>query len=171
VNLALAINNLRRKIKRQYIQLLVEKSSSKSIAISFALGTFIAILPTPGFGVFIALMIAYFVKSLNNLSLLASFAFWNPLLLTPVYLLSYKIGDWFFDPAMVMVSEISWINTLVYYMKTYLIGNFISAIVLSVLCYFGIFRIMEFYKNKNIAKKLNRKRIHVVVPQKQIEAA
>jgi uncharacterized protein len=158
VNLALTINNLRRNIRRQYVQLLVDKSSSKTIALSFALGTFIAILPTPGFGVFIALLIAYFVKRLNNLSLLASFAFWNPLLLAPVYLLSYKIGDWFFNPTMTMVSDISWINTLVYYLKTYMIGNFISAVVFSVLCYFGVYYVMTFYKKKNDAKKIEQEK-------------
>jgi uncharacterized protein len=154
----------------------MEKISIHSIAFSFALGTFIAILPTPGFGVFIALLIAYFYKKLNNVSILASFAFWNPLLLAPVYVLSFKIGDWFFDsPTVTMITDIQWVNTVIYYLKSYLIGNIISAVVFSSLCYWGVYKIVKGYKAKKAERK-NGRRIRVVMPshlpqQQQIEAA
>ncbi|MBA3901656.1 MAG: DUF2062 domain-containing protein [Bacteroidetes bacterium] len=152
----------------------MEKTSVHSIAFSFALGTFIAILPTPGFGVFIALLIAYFYKKLNNISILASFAFWNPLLLAPVYILSYKIGDWIFDfPTIAMITDISWINTLIYYFKTYMIGNLISAIVFSSLSYYGVYKLIISYKARKENRKKSR-RVRVVVPQvetQQVKAA
>jgi uncharacterized protein len=170
LNIAETYNNIRRKIRRQYFQLLMEKTSAGNIALSFALGTFIAILPTPGFGIFIALLVAYFVKRLNNLSILASFAFWNPLLLAPVYLLSYKIGDWMFHPAMTMVSDIEWVNTVIYFLKSYMIGNAILAVLFSVGAYIGVYRIIEIYKRRQAKKKQNR-RIRVIVPPSQIEAA
>jgi uncharacterized protein len=152
----------------------MEKTSVHSIAFSFAMGTFIAILPTPGFGVFIALLIAYFYKKLNNISILASFAFWNPLLLAPVYILSYKIGDWMFDsPTIAMVTDIAWINTVIYYLKSYMVGNLISGIFFSSLSYYAIFKLIRAYQERKDLRKRNR-RIRVVVPkdmQEQVKAA
>lgn len=167
-------SGIKNRIKRSYVQLLMEKTSVHSIAFSFALGTFIAILPTPGFGVFIALLIAYFYKKLNNISILASFAFWNPLLLAPVYVLSYKIGDWIFDsPAVAMITDIEWVNTVIYYFKSYLIGNFMVAITFSCLCYYGVYKLIKTYQARKEQKRKSR-RIRVVVPQtmqQQVEAA
>jgi uncharacterized protein len=168
------LSKIKSRIKRSYVQILMEKTSVHSIAFSFAMGTFIAILPTPGFGVFIALLIAYFYKKLNNISILASFAFWNPLLLAPVYLLSYKIGDWIFDsPTVAMITDISWLNTIIYYFKSYMVGNLISGVVLSALCYYGVFKIITAYKARKESRKRSR-RMRVVVTKalpQQIKAA
>jgi uncharacterized protein len=169
------LSKIKGRIKRAYVQLLMEKSSIHSIAASFALGTFIAILPTPGFGVFIALLIAYFYKKLNNISILASFAFWNPLLLAPVYILSYKIGDWIFDsPTVAMITDIQWVNTIIYYLKSYLIGNFMLAVVFASACYYGVFKMIKSYQAKKEMQRKSR-RMRVVVPNTdalpQVEAA
>ena len=118
----------------------MEKTSSGYVAFSFAMGTFIAILPTPGFGIFVALLIAYFFKKLNNLSIIVSFAVWNPLILAPVYLISYKIGDWIFDPSLLVHTNFEWLNKLTLFLQTYLVGNIIAGITISTLCYFIVYK-------------------------------
>ncbi len=150
----------------------MEKTSSRAIAFSFAMGTFIAILPTPGFGIFVALLFAYFFKKLNSLSIVVSFAVWNPIMLAPVYLLSYKLGDWLFNPsAVIQTSSYEWLNTVISFLQTYLIGNAIAATVISVICYFVIFKLMDAYKKRKLAKK-NSRRIKIIPsPSQQTEAA
>ncbi|MBA2584380.1 MAG: DUF2062 domain-containing protein [Bacteroidetes bacterium] len=149
----------------------MEKTSSRAVAFSFAMGTFIAILPTPGFGIFLALLLAYFFKQLNSLSIVVSFAVWNPLLLAPVYLLSYKLGDWIFDPSLTLLTNIAWVNTSIAFLKTYLVGNAIAAVVISTICYFIVYKIMEAYKLKKVERRNNRRIKNITPPTQSEEAA
>jgi uncharacterized protein len=149
---------IKRQLKRSYFQLFMQKTSASSVAFSFALGTFIAILPTPGFGVFIGLFLAYIFKNLNNLSILASFAFWNPILLAPVYLLSYKVGDWIFEPSSLLQGEM--IAKSIFYVKTYLLGNFILGMLISAICYIIVYKALDNYKNRKAQKRVNRRLIN-----------
>jgi len=43
------------------------KKSAHSIALGFAIGTFIGIMPTPGFGVLFALLVVLFYKEVNKI--------------------------------------------------------------------------------------------------------
>ena len=149
----------------------MEKTSSGYVAFSFAMGTFIAILPTPGFGIFVALLIAYFFKKLNNLSIIVSFAVWNPLILAPVYLMSYKIGDWIFDPSLLVHTNFKWLNKLILFLQTYLVGNIIAGITISTLCYFIVYKMMNAHKKRKAARKINRKIKGNTSSSTQIEAA
>jgi uncharacterized protein (DUF2062 family) len=132
--------------KKHILKILQLKSSPHSIALGFAIGTFIALLPTFGFGAFIGLFLLLIFENINKISLLSSFVIWNPLILAPIYYLSYKFGILLCGG--VVTDKLSFrIQDLLYsFSRTFLIGNFIISLSISVLCYFLI---------KNILLKIN----------------
>ncbi|MBU1245668.1 MAG: DUF2062 domain-containing protein [Nanoarchaeota archaeon] len=65
------------KLKKWFDEILEAKTSPHAIALGFALGLFIGILPTPGIGILLCLLIVLLFK-VNKLSILAGFAMINP---------------------------------------------------------------------------------------------
>ena len=132
--------------KIHLLKILEIKSSPHSIALGFAVGTFIALLPTFGFGAFIGLFLLLIFENMNKVSLLSAFVIWNPLILAPIYYLSYRFGILLCGG--VVADKLSFrIQDLLYsFSRTFLIGNFIISLSISILCYFLI---------KNVFLKIN----------------
>ena len=82
------------KTTKEHVKRVIRiEESAHSIATGFAVGTMLALLPTFGLGIFIGLAVIIIFKKISKISMIASFAFWNPILLIPMYTLSYKIGE------------------------------------------------------------------------------
>jgi uncharacterized protein (DUF2062 family) len=89
------LKKFKKKFKNTVSKLVHTNISGHEIALGFALGTFISItIPVVGFWVGVLASLVY--KKINKLSLFGSIIFWNPFFLTPIYLLSYKIGNHIF---------------------------------------------------------------------------
>ena len=84
------IPKLKERLKQHFIELTKIHTSPHSIAVGFALGTFIAILPIPGFHILLALLIVFIYENINKVALFAAFIVWNPFMLPFVYYLSFK---------------------------------------------------------------------------------
>lgn len=142
------------KIIRYCRKLLQTNASPESISLGFAVGTLIAILPTPGFGIFIGLFLAILFKKINKIGLVAAFSVWNPLLLLPAYWFSYLIGDLVFqpDPAIKFASE--YINQVYHNSGKFLVGNCFLAIITASMSYYAIFYLIISYKEKKSLKKI-----------------
>lgn len=89
-------SKLKNKLKHHFHEVIKIKTTPHEIALGFSVGTFIGILPTPGFGILLAVLIFLIYEKISKLSLIGALAFWNPIVMMPIYFLSYKIGDWFF---------------------------------------------------------------------------
>lgn len=148
------INKLKEEIIRQVKEILKSKSSPDSIAMGFSLGTLIAILPTPGFGVFIALFIALFFKKLNKLAILVSFTFWNPIIVAPLYWLSYELGGLFFTPNPSIHFDLAIFDQLYHYSGKFILGNAMIALLLSSLSYLTVYFLAVKYVRKQDIKGL-----------------
>jgi len=131
------------------------KKSPHSIALGFAVGSFIAIMPTLGTGPLIALVVLLIFTKLNKIALFGSFLIWNPLVMTSVYYLSYKIGNLVFGRAPLIAFEFSISNIIKFFSLKFLVGNTILAILVSVLSYFIIKTIAVNYQKKILTKKNN----------------
>ncbi|MDQ3394824.1 MAG: DUF2062 domain-containing protein [Bacteroidota bacterium] len=153
-NLRNSFTSIKFKIKRFLVEITTSKVSPNNLAFGFALGTFIAILPTPGFGVLISIFLIYCFKRINATSILFPFAVWNPLVLAPLYVLSYKIGDILFEAKTTIGNEYSSLNEVIVFFQTYLVGNVIIAIVFSVASYFVIYKVTEIFKERKKLRKL-----------------
>lgn len=142
------IPNLRSKLIGYHNEILKSNSSAESIAMGFSLATLIAILPTPGFGIFLALFIALFFKKINKIAIVASFAIWNPLALAPVYWFSYALGDALYQPDPSMHFDLAIFNELYHYSGKFILGNATIAITFAILGYLLVFSLAQNYLRK-----------------------
>ncbi len=134
------------KIKNHLKEVLKTKTGENSIALGFALGTLIAILPTYGFSILLGLLTVLIFKKISKISLFVGLAFWNPLILTPLYMLSYKIGEYLFRNSIVEEYEITLSQQIYNFSTRFLAGNLIIAFSLSLISYFSVKFILRIYK-------------------------
>ncbi len=125
------------------------KKSPHSIALGFAVGSFIALLPTLGFGPLIALLVLLVFTKLNKISLFGSFVVWNPLVMTSTYYLSFKIGNLFFGKLPLVDFKFSISNIIQFFSLRFLVGNIVLASLISITCYFIVKAIATNYQKKN----------------------
>mgnify|MGYP002635089773 CR=1 FL=1 len=90
-------DKFRFKLKRHFIEVLKTKKTDKAVAQGYALGAFVSILPTPGFGALIAIAMVVIFKRVNKVSVFIAMAIWNVWTILPFYWLSIVIGDAIFD--------------------------------------------------------------------------
>ncbi len=149
--------NSKQKIKQRiahFIQQLAnENSTPHSVALGFTLGTFIAILPTPGFGAFLALSLTLVFKTINRLAVVVSIAIWNPLLLVPFYYVCYLLGSILLDRP-IQLEELSLYQLLYQYTNAFLLGNIILACTMAVISYGGIYYLMRLQLRQQQLRKL-----------------
>jgi len=135
-------------LKTYFKKIIVIKKSPHSIALGFAVGTFIAILPTLGFAPLIGLLILLIFTKLNKFSLFGSFIIWNPLVLLPFYYIGYNIGNLFFGKLSTINFEFSLLNAIHFLSLRFLIGMTILASLIAILSYFIVKYIVIKFQNK-----------------------
>ena len=135
------------------MKLLKQKKSSHSIALGFAIGTFIGIIPTPGISIILGLLIVLIYRKVNKYSLFIAILFWNTLALAPMYYLSYKIGDLLFGDLPLFEYNVPILNQIYNFTKRYLRGNFILAVSVSIASYFIVKKMMDELKVHHIIKE------------------
>ena len=143
--------------------IMVSKSSDHNIAISMAIGSFIAVFPTPGVSVFITLFIAAIFKSLNRIALALSQAIWNAFTVIPIYWLSLRAGKIIFPSTTVQEFKWEWLTLFVDFVKRLVIGNLFVSIPLAIATYyitrFGLIQIKKYRENKLKSKLKRRKEL------------
>lgn len=134
---------LRDKVRTHLAEVLKTKTSPHSIALGFAYGTFIGIMPTPGFGILLGLVTVLVFKNVSKLSLFLALAIWNPLVLIPISTLGYRIGGLILGPVPDVEYRVRMVNQAYNFTARLLIGNLTIATILSVLSYFTVKKIAE----------------------------
>ena len=129
------------------------QTSPNLIALSFAVGTFMAILPTPGLSIILGLIILLVFPRLSKLAMLAAFVVWNPLVTAPFYLLSYKIGGLLFGSEPLVKYNIVILNQAYNFSRRFLVGNLILALSISGACYMLVRILAELARRKRNQKE------------------
>lgn len=129
-------------------------SSCPQIALSFSLGTLIAILPTPGFGIFIGLSLLVLFKSLNKIAMVLAITVWNPFLQIPLYFASYRLGCLLLGQSAAYEAEIPWLTLLTESTQAFMLGNSILGFVVSSASYFIVFRMTQLHRQKKAVREL-----------------
>lgn len=137
------------KIKRHFEEVIKIKRDPHAIASGFALGTFIAILPTFGFGIFIGLLLILIFKRISKISLLLSFAFWNPLILALIYPICYGAGSLVLSNIPSRTYEIEILNQIFVYSRRFLVGSFVLAVTLAIAGYLLVLVLIYRYYKKS----------------------
>ena len=146
----MTFRKIKNKFKHHFHEVIRVKKSPHSIALGFSIGTLIAILPTFGLGALIGIIVILIFEKVNKFSLFIAFAVWNMLTLMPIYLLSYKIGEILFGTIPVYKFKIVLLNQAYNFTRRFLVGNFILAIVISVLSYFFVKKLAQVYQKKHL---------------------
>ena len=144
-------------MKHHFHEVIKLKTTPHSIALGFAIGTFISVLPTPGFNILIGLLLVLIFERISKLSLFGAILFWNPIVSIPIYWLNHKVGDLLFASAPVIKYNIVFVDFIYNFSRRYLIGSLINGIIISLLCYFLVWFIASKFKKKKKFKKNNKK--------------
>lgn len=151
------INKFKEKLKHHFHEVHKPEIPEHSIALGFAIGTFIGIfLPIPILSIPLALLIILFNKKISKLALFGAILFWNFLTLPPVYLLSYKIGKLLFNEVDVVKFNIVILDRIYNFSREFLIGNFILAVLISVASYFIVKKIVYLIRKRKL-KSIKKK--------------
>jgi len=143
------MSNIKERLKEHFKEVIRIKKSPKSIALGFALGTLIAILPTFGLGIFIGLLIILIFKKINKISMIVAFAVWNPFVLAPMAALSYYLGDLILGSAPIVEYELTFMQNFFIYTRRFLLGNFILSTAISTISYFLVYYFTKKYQKRD----------------------
>ena len=129
-------DKFRFKLKRHFVEVLKTKNTDKAVAKGYALGTFISVLPTPGFSAILAILMVAIFKRINKIAVFISMAIWNIWTVMPIYWVSKKLGDFIFGDAQVVMFEIDSVNLAFQYTLRFVVGNLIILIPFSIANYY-----------------------------------
>lgn len=147
-------NKIRTKFWQFLQSLSHPHSPPEAIALSFSLGTLIAILPTPGFGIFVGILLTVIFRSLSKIAMVISITFWNPILQVPVYYASYLLGSWLMGQPAVLEYDKSWLTIMTHYTQAFLLGNGILAGLISAISYVLVLRLLISFQRKKAITEL-----------------
>lgn len=134
------------KIKTQWSELLLGDLTPQSLALGLAIGTFIALLPTFGFGVFMALLLIFIFPHINRPAVLVAFLIWNPLTQIPIYALSFQLGSILFAGVPVVQYDFEMLNQIYSFTRRFLVAHVLITSVITTIIYFG--SLSYFYRKK-----------------------
>lgn len=138
-------------LKTKANALLKADASANNQALGFALGTFISLLPTPGFNFALALLLASWFR-LHKATVLVSLAVWNVFVTAPLFALSYKLGNMLFPaPATASVAS-QWQAQVISFVQGFLVGNLIIAVGITAVSYALVLLIFWLIRDKRRAK-------------------
>ena len=149
---ALSLNQISRSTllntaKEKADALLKAEASAQNQAMGFAVGTFISLLPTPGFNFALALLLASWFR-LHKATVLLSLAIWNVFVAAPFFALSYRLGEWLFPaPATASVTA-QWQAQVISFVQGFLMGNLIVAGVVTAVSYTIVLLIIWLLREK-----------------------
>ena len=113
-------------------------TSADAVALGGALGTLIAIFPTPGFNILLGVLALATFPTINKVALFGAMAFWNPIVCAPLYALAYEIGDILFGKVEVVKYQIVILDQIYEFSRRFLTGISIIAAFCSLVVYAGL---------------------------------
>lgn len=148
-------------LKRYTQEILRSDKSDHLIATSYALGTLIAVFPTPGFSTAIGLGLLALFKKLNKIAVLLSMLVWNGFTVLPIYWLSFKIGKRIATSLPHIDFGIEWLNTFLLFLKQFALGNLVITIPISIGSYFLAVVLLKLARRMRLRKTEKKNNLSV----------
>lgn len=126
-------------IKKVWLKLVMGETTPHNLAFGVAFGTLVALLPTFGFSVAIALGLLIFMPKINRPAVLLALAFWNPLMQIPVYALSLEVGSALYTGDNVVMYQLELLNQLHTYTLRFLLGHLSVTLLFTIMSYLVAF--------------------------------
>jgi uncharacterized protein (DUF2062 family) len=140
------------RIRAELHSAFTEDHTPRETAGSFALGTFITMLPTLGTGLLLFVAIVYVADWVSKIALFASVLVFNPVVKWGVYIGSFTLGVVLLGP----VDGVSTANVSISggpeILVRLLLGNLILAVLATVVSYVIVYRLAVRYQQTDVAK-------------------
>lgn len=124
------------------------------VALGFGVGSFIALLPTPGLSIFIGLGVAALMKPASRPGVLLAMVIWNIWTLIPIFAASAWLGEIIFSDEAKVYFHAEFLNQIVHFTRRMLVGNLIISIPLSFVCYHVALKVI-----RKLRKRKNRRTV------------
>ena len=141
------------RIREELRKTFAEEHTPREIAGSFALGTFVTMLPTLGLGLLLFVAVAFVFDRVSKIALFASVAVFNPVVKWGVYVASYALGALLLGPAEVGSAGAS-LDAGSEVLLRLLVGNLVLAVVATVVGYVVVHRLAVAYRASQVAEIL-----------------
>jgi uncharacterized protein len=143
------VAHLIRRVKAKGKALLQAETSAHNQAVGFAVGTFISLLPTPGFNFALALLLAGWFRQIHRATLVASLAVWNVFVTAPLFALSYRLGNILFPAPVTTSVATQWQAEVISFVQGFLLGNLIIAVGITAVSYAIVLSLIWIYQQNN----------------------
>lgn len=145
------IDRYRSRVRQEIHDSLTEDQTPHQVAASFAIGTFITMLPTWGVGVLLFFILIYVFEWINKVALFASVIVFNPVVKWGVYALSLALGFALLGPVDgIGLADRPGFSDGSAIIIRLLVGNLILAVVATVAAYIAMYRIAAAYRAREL---------------------
>lgn len=142
-------------VRSRLREIFKEDHTPREIAGSFALGTFITMLPTLGIGLVLFAIFAYLFDWISKLALVATVVIFNPIVKWGVYAASYGLGSFILSPgAGGGVSQLAVTSSREVVIRL-LVGNLILATIGALIGYVVVYRLAVRYESSVVAEAID----------------
>lgn len=139
------------RVRRAVRASLTEDYTPHQVASSFAVGTFICMLPTLGVGLALFFVLSFVFRWMNKLALFASAAIFNPLLKTGVWVISLAIGFLVLGPVDgFAIGDVPTLQDGSAIVLRLVFGSFVLAVPTAIIAYFVMYRVVVAYERKEL---------------------
>lgn len=140
------------RVRAELRKTIAEEHTSRELAGSFALGTFITMLPTLGFGLVVFVVIGFLFDRVSKIALFTSVVVFNPAVKWGVYVASFALGVLLLGPVEgVSLTDVSF-SAGPEIVARLLLGNLILAVVATLVSYVVVYRLAVAYKRTEIGE-------------------
>jgi len=140
-----------RKLKNEWEKLLLGDFTPHTIAFGLAIGSMVALLPTFGFSILLALLLIFIFPNINRPAIFVSLIIWNPLFQIPIYALSFHFGSVLFADATLIKYDIEILNQLYTFTRRFLVAHLIIVFSITITTYIMAFLTLS-YKNSKLVQ-------------------
>ncbi len=137
-----------KKTKEHFNSIIKTEKTPHHIAIGFAIGTFIGIIPTPGISVILAFLVILIYPKVNKIAIFGALAVWNPFVTIALYPPSYRIGNLLFKDAPLIKFETVIVDQIYNFSMRFLVGNLILALAISAISYLIVRIVVQLFQKK-----------------------
>ena len=143
------------RIRTELRRAFAEDHTPRETARSFAVGTFITMLPTLGAGLLVFLAIAYLFDSVSKIALFASVLVFNPVVKWGVYASSFVLGVVLLGPVEgVAMADVS-LSAGPEIVARLLVGNLILALLATGISYVIVHRLAVRYRTTPVGEAID----------------
>lgn len=139
------------RVRRAIRASLTEDYTPHQVASSFAIGTFICMLPTLGVGFAVFVVLSFVFRWMNKLALFASAVIFNPAVKTGVWVISLAIGFLVFGTVEgFAIGDVPTLEDGSAIVFRLVFGSFVLAVPTAVLAYVLMYRAVVAYERQEL---------------------